>query len=406
MSQWTCRARALALAVIATVFTLGACSEHPSADASEFSTVELVNRCGPSVVAVHFALEKIGPVLDSAEQEAGGSGFVIDDQGLIVTNYHLVAAALADAALGNNGALGLLPQASLFVSFTSDPDKRLPVRVRGANPDFDLALLELVNPEDMPKVRPLQLGDSDKVKAGERAIAIGSPFGLHATVTSGIVSAIKRGRPGLVGIEIPYIQTDAAINPGNSGGPLFNSRGEVIGINNAILASPMGPQAFIGVGFAVPINLLKENLDGLMAGGLSGVAAAISTITSRPRLGVSGALHVDDYPDALRRELGFPEHGVIILEVSPGGPADAAGLIGPLDAVTFGGYPFPAGGDVITRANGQAVRRFIELQQLVLEHEAGDVITLSVWRDGEERSVEVALDHVIGEETRAAFEAP
>jgi serine protease Do len=406
VSRRAFRARTLAFAFVAAGCGLVACSDHPrGADPAEVSTVELVNRCGPSVVAVHFALTSIGPVMDHEEQGAGGSGFVVDQHGRIVTNYHLVAAALADTG-AHDGMLGLVPQASLFVSFADDPDKRLPVRVRGANPDFDLALLELVNPEDLPDVHPLPLGDSDKVKAGERAIAIGSPFGLHATVTSGIVSAIKRGRPGLVGIEIPYIQTDAAINPGNSGGPLFNSRGEVIGINNAILASPLGPQAFIGVGFAVPINLLKENMDGLMAGGLSGIAAAISNIASRPRLGVSGALHVDDYPEALRQELGLPEHGVVILDVSPGGPADEAGLIGPLDAVTFGETAFPAGGDVITRANGQAVRRFIDLQQLVLEHEAGDVITLGVWRDGEERRVEVTLELVHAEETKAALDPP
>jgi serine protease Do len=294
------------------------------------------------------------------------------------------------------------PRASLSVSFADQPEKRFPARVLGANPDFDLALLEVLDRADMPKVRPLALGDSDQVSAGERAVAIGSPFGLHATVTSGIVSAIKRGRPGLVGIEIPFIQTDAAINPGNSGGPLFNGRGEVIGINNAILASPVGPQAFIGVGFAVPINLLKQSMGELLAGGFSGVAAAVATLPGRPRLGLSGAFHVDDYPDSLRQELGFPDHGVVILEVSPGGPAEGAGLAGPLNAVTFGGYPFPAGGDIIIAANGEQVRRFIELQRIVLEHEAGDVITLMVWRDGEVRSVDVVLEVIGGNNVQAS----
>jgi serine protease Do len=396
-----------ALALTVTLFAtgalgLGACAQKaPHVAAEDFSTVELVERCAPSVVAVHFSLDNDNAFAAHEEQEGGGSGFVVDDEGRIVTNFHLVAPALSDSS-GADFTLDLAPQATLSVSFVDQPEKRFPARVLGANPDFDLALLEVLDAAEMPKVRPLPLGDSDRVSAGEKAVAIGSPFGLHATVTSGIVSAIKRGRPGLVGIEIPFIQTDAAINPGNSGGPLFNARGEVIGINNAILASPVGPQAFIGVGFAVPVNLLKQSMGDLLAGGYSGVAAAVASLPSRARLGLSGAFHVDDYPDPLRHELGFPDHGVVILEVSPGGPAEDAGLVGPVSAVTFGGHPFPAGGDIIIAANGTQVRRFIELQRIVLEHEAGDVITLTVWRDGQERDVEVVLQVVAGNEQQAS----
>jgi serine protease Do len=360
---------------------------------------ELVRRYGPSVVAVHLLLEEIdiAPGGIAEQRQGNGSGFVVNEEGHIVTNFHVVAAALQEPG-PEHGAIEILPGVRISVSFVATPDRQFPVRVLGANPDYDLALLEVVDREGVPEVLPLPLGDSDKVIAGEPAIAIGSPFGLHATVTSGIISAIERERPGLVGIDIPFIQTDAAINPGNSGGPLFNGRGEVIGINNAILASPLGPHAFIGVGFAVPINLLKDHMSELLAGGLSGVAAAIATIPNRPRLGLSGAYNVDDYPEALRAELGFPEQGLVVLEVSPGGPTDKAGVIGPTRAVIFAGHPFPAGGDVITEAAGQEVRRLIDLQRVVLEHEAGDVVTLKVWRDGEEREVEVRLEVVESDE--------
>jgi serine protease Do len=372
---------------------------HASAEAVEprpaIDIAELVRRYGPSVVAVHLLLEdiEIAPGGIAEQRQGNGSGFVVDDKGHIVTNFHVVAPALKEPG-PDNGGIDLLPEAVISVSFVAEPDKQFPVRVLGANPDYDLALLEVVDREGVPEVLPLPLGDSDKVIAGEAAIAIGSPFGLHATVTSGIISAIERERPGLVGIDIPFIQTDAAINPGNSGGPLFNSRGEVIGINNAILASPLGPHAFIGVGFAVPVNLLKDNMSELLAGGLSGVAAAIATIPDRPRLGLSGAYNVDDYPDALRADLGFPEHGLVVLEVTPDGPTDKAGVIGPTRAVIFAGHPFPAGGDIITEAAGQKVQRLIDLQRVVLEHEAGDVVTLKVWRDGEEREVDVRLEVV------------
>jgi serine protease Do len=365
------------------------------AASGEISTVEVVSRYGPSVVAVHMMVEGflIHPTLEPQDYQGGGSGFVVDDEGRIVTNYHVVAAALQDPEPGAT-ELALLPEATITVSFIEDPDRFFPVRVRGANPDFDLALLEIIDPEDRPRVGPLPLGDSAGIKAGEKAIAIGSPFGLHSSVTTGVVSAIERERPGLIGIDIPFIQTDAAINPGNSGGPLFNARGEVIGINNAILAAGSGPGAFLGVGFAVPVNLLKESMDALVAGGLSGVAAALAELPDRPRLGLSAALSVEDFPPPLRRELNLPAHGIVITDISPGGPADRAGLIGPTGAASIGRLTVPVGGDIIVAANDEKMRRIIDLQQLVLRAKAGDVVTLMVWRNGEMRQVEVTLEVV------------
>jgi serine protease Do len=365
-------------------------------DPAESEVVDLVNKMGPSVVAVHVTLENVRmfPGAGPGERQGGGSGFVIDDQGRIATNFHVVAPAL-DPNQIPEGDLILRPSASIRVSFVDAPDKEVPVKVTGANADYDLALLELENPEDFPEgVSPLKLGNSDTVQPGQTAIAIGAPFGLRSTVTTGVISAVEREQPGLVGIEVPFIQSDAAINPGNSGGPLFNASGEVIGINNAILASPMGPQAFVGVGFAVPVNLLKDSLEGLRAGGLSGVAAAVGEIGERPRLGLTVPMSVEDFPPPVREVLKLPEHGVIVGEVADGSPADRAGLRGTMGAMVVGGRAIPVVSDVIVAAEGEQVERPIHLQQIILDADPGDVIDLTVWRNGEERELDVRLEVV------------
>lgn len=371
-------------------FTVAAFGADGSTD-----KVKLVRELGPSVVAVQVKLEnvRVVPGAGPSEQHGGGSGFVVDDKGRIATNFHVVAAAIRESAMAEN-SLELRPDATILVSFTGKPGEEYQARILGANVDYDLALLELADADDVPRVAPLPLGDSDLVEAGQEAIAIGAPFGLQSTVTAGIISAIERERPGLVGLEVPFIQTDVAINPGNSGGPLFNARGEVVGISNAILASPMGPRTFVGVGFAVPINLLKDNMEALAAGGLSGVAAEAASISQRPRLGLTAAASVESFPTELRTSLELPEHGVIVQDVSPGSPADKAGLQGATDAVIVAGQAFPVGGDIITGVEGRDVERTIHLQQVVLNHGAGDELTLNVWRDGEEHAVKVRLEVV------------
>lgn len=393
--RFPCRPAWPALLLTLLLFALPAWSHDPAED----DTVRLVRDLGPSVVAVYVTLEdvRIFPGAAPTEQQGGGSGFVVDQQGRIITNFHVVAAALREDTL-MEGSLELRDNATIAISFIKDPEKEYQARILGANVDYDLALLELLEGQDPPKVKPLPLGDSDKIQAGEKAIAIGSPFGLQSTVTTGVVSAIEREQPGLVGIEIPFIQSDAAINPGNSGGPLFNARGEVIGINNAILASPMGPQAFVGVGFAVPVNLLKESMKDLEGGGLSGVAAAAVKMPERPRMGLTAALGVEDYPPELRQSLELPEHGVVVGDVSPGSPAEKAGIIGATDAVFAGGEAFPTGGDIITAADGQEVERAIQLQQVILARGDGDVVSVTLWRDGKERQVNVKLEVVPLEE--------
>ena len=271
-------------------------------------------------------------------RQGAGSGFVVAD-GRMITNYHVVADALAD------NDVALADGATVTVTFPGDETEHA-VRVVGANPDVDLALLELLDPSAAPAVRPVPLGDGD-VRVGQKAIAIGNPFGLANTVTTGIVSAIGRELPSIGRIEVPMIQTDAAINPGNSGGPLLDSQGRLLGVNTAIVAgrSVGGSAGNVGIGFAVPAELVRNALPDLEAGGLSGVFAA-STDPDRPRLGITiGAL--GDVPAAVREALDLPETGLVITAVQAGSAAEAAGLRGPTFAAQVDGGSFPAGGDVL-----------------------------------------------------------
>ncbi len=355
----------------------------------ERNTIDVVRTAGPSVVSVRVsASDDDGERPSDGRRVAGGSGFVVDEAGRIITNFHVIAIAVGDAS---EDRVDLAPGAALSVSYLGTPEVEHPVRVVGANPDVDLALLELLYPGEAPAVAVIPLADSNRVRVGQKAIAIGNPFGLHSSVTAGIISAVERHQPGLVGIDIPYIQTDAAINPGNSGGPLLNSAGQVVGINNTILA-PAG--AFAGIGLAVPSNLLREAMEELRAGGLSGLAVAAAQLPGRPRLGLQIGLRVADYPRELRDELGLPAQGVVVTGVSKDGPADRAGIKGPEGAVLFDDRPYPFGMDVITAIEGQPVTRAIDVQRVVLERDAGEVVTVTIWRDGSETELEIALELV------------
>ena len=355
--------------------------------ADERNTMEIVDDVSRSVVAVQISGVE-GRRGSSGGNRPGGSGFVVDEEGRIITNFHVVASALADI---DDEDLQLAEGARITVVYVDDPEDRHPARILGANPDIDMALLELENPADAPRPVAIPLGDSDEVRGGQKAVVIGNPFGLNSSVTTGIVSAVERERPGLVGIEIPYIQTDAAVNPGNSGGPVLDSSGEVIGIANAVL-SPLG--TFTGVGLAVPVNLLRDNLEQMREGGLSGLAAKAMDLPEQPRLGMQIALAVESYPPPLRKELKMPDQGVVVTGVTEGGPADKAGIRGPRKVAVIGQRSFPVGMDVIVSIEGKSVARPIQLQREVLRHGEGDEVTLTVWRDGETREVEVPLEIV------------
>lgn len=375
----------------------------------ETNTVDIFKTYGPSVVAVNVevagqrvspfgqnGLQNVPPEFrqffqgfgqgfggaqgDAQPQRGAGSGFVVDQNGRLMTNYHVVEGALRD------NSAQLKAGATLTVTFTGSTDK-LPVRVVGVNPSYDLALLELVHKNDLPQgVRPIAVADSDALEVGQKVIAIGNPFGLESSVTTGIVSGIGRDFTSIGQFDFPVIQTDAAINPGNSGGPLLNSKGELVGINTAIVPNVgvNGQAGSLGIGFAIPSNQVTQNLAALEKGGFTDV------YSSKPRMGVQVA-DVSGYPEGVRASLGLPAEGEMVLAVEPGSPAARAGLQGEQFTVNVGGEELPAGGDVIVSVDGQKVTESQNLQNLIFAKKVGDTVKLGVVRGGEQRTVAVTL---------------
>ena len=285
-------------------------------------------------------------------QEGQGSGFIIDHDGHILTNYHVIAEARQ-------------------VEVTLHNRKKYRATVVGTDRSHDLAIIQIKAPD----LVPMTLGDSKNLQVGQKVYAIGNPFGLSGTLTSGIVSSIRSVQePEGVTID-EAIQTDAAINPGNSGGPLLNSRGEVIGINTMI-ASNSGQSA--GIGFAIPINTAKAVLNDLVTLGR----------VRRPALGV---LTIPISPD-IADQLGLAsDYGLLIVRVVPGGAADRAGLKGGTERAYLGNQPIMIGGDLIVTIDGQDVQDQQELSRLMNGHRAGDTIRVTIYRGKRKMQVQVTL---------------
>ncbi|MBB6098825.1 S1-C subfamily serine protease [Deinobacterium chartae] len=298
-------------------------------------------------------------------QRGSGSGFFIDASGLVLTNHHVIEGA-----------------DRITVKLQGD-DRDYSATVVGSAADYDLALLKV---EGLGKaVQPLKLANSDSIRVGQKAIAMGAPFGLDFSVTEGIVSAIGREIPvGNKNIPQKVIQTDAAINPGNSGGPLLNSAGEVIGINSQIL-SPSGALTgegqFAGVGFAIPSNVAAELLPRLKAG------EKIET----PTLGIRFS-SLEAYNPEVLKELGLPEQGMLVVDVTPGSPADKAGLRGGQGSRRFQDGTLRTGGDVILSVDGQRLTDSAQLPETLLGKRYGDTLRLGILRDGREQTVTVRLE--------------
>ncbi|MGL4608976.1 MAG: S1C family serine protease [Trueperaceae bacterium] len=373
----------------------------------EENTIGVYETFGNSVVAINVSVEgevvnpfenfqlppgfELPPQFQTPEGEDGepqrqqgtGSGFVVDEQGYIATNFHVIESALQENSIE--------PQESAEITVVfPGSDEELPATVVGVNALYDLALLQLNNPEDLPEnASPLALADSDALRVGQKTIAIGNPFGLASTVTTGIVSANNRETPfnSIGGIRVPMVQTDAAINPGNSGGPLLNSKGEVIGVNTAIIpgSSGLGQAGNLGIGFAMPSNILAENLDALRSG------EYVGALSSRPRIGLNIVTREEIFSDEEVEQLNIPE-GVVVARVAPDGPGDKAGLEDALDET--GREVVPEEADIILEVDGTRVTEPAELQNLILDKGEGDIVQLKVWRNGEEREVEVTLEVV------------
>jgi S1-C subfamily serine protease len=274
-------------------------------------------------------------------QEGQGSGFIIDKDGHVLTNYHVIADARQ-------------------VEVTLHNRKKYRATVVGNDRSHDLAVIQIKAPD----LSPMVLGDSKNLQVGQKVYAIGNPFGLAGTLTSGIVSSIRSVQePNGININ-EAIQTDAAINPGNSGGPLLNSHGEVIGINTMI-ASSVGQNA--GIGFAIPINTAKAVLNDLLTLGR----------VRRPVLGVYTLAIGPDIAD----QLGLPaDYGLLVQRVLPGGAAERAGLRGGTERAYLGNTPIMVGGDLIIAIDGQDVQDQQQLEQVMNNHRAGDAVRITVYR--------------------------
>jgi len=319
--------------------------------ADELATIEIFQRASPSVVFISTRQR----VLDYwtrnvfSVPQGTGSGFVWDDLGHVVTNNHVIEDAYEAAVRLSDGR----SYSAVLV---------------GSSPAHDLAVLRINVAFDRPP--PVPIGTSGDLQVGQKVFAIGNPFGLDYTLTSGLVSALDRSLPADDGTTIDHlIQTDAAINPGNSGGPLLDSAGRLVGINTAIY-SPSG--AYAGIGFAVPVDTVNRVVPELIARGKY----------SRPSLGIG----VDsDINAELTKRLGI--EGVLVLNVEAGSAAEAAGLRG--TKVDRDGAVIP--GDVILSVNGKAVATVDALLARLDDHGVGDRVTLRLWRNGQEMDVAVVL---------------
>jgi S1-C subfamily serine protease len=343
---------------------LGASANASDNDASGLTAGDIYKRDAPGVVFIRSQIvqrTQASPfdfgLPQEQQDDATGSGFVIDKAGTILTNAHVV-----------NGAT------KVSVQFADK--KSVDAKVLGKDESTDLALLK-VDPAGL-KLAPLTLGSSKGVEVGDAAIAIGNPFGLERTLTTGVISAVQRTIQAPNHFEIDdVLQTDAPINPGNSGGPLIDATGKVIGINSQIATGGNGSDGSVGIGFAVPIDTAKKIIPDLRQSGR----------VDRGYLGI-GSLTVDK----TLADLNLPvDHGALVQSVTPGGPADKAGIrAGDLSA-TLDNHAIQLGGDIITKIDNKEIRTRDDLEAAVVNRKSGDRVKVTFYRAGKVKTVEVTL---------------
>jgi Do/DeqQ family serine protease len=291
-----------------------------------------------------FNLQQQGPI--ERETQATGSGVIVDAaQGYVLTNAHVVENATS-------------------IEVTTKDNRQFKARLIGRDPETDVAVLQISG----GNLTAVPMGDSDRLQVGDFVLAVGNPFGLGQTVTSGIISALGRTGLGIEGYE-DFIQTDASINPGNSGGPLVDLQGRIVGINTAIVA-PSGTN--VGIGFAVPINIARQVMDQLISGGE----------IKRGRIGVA----IQDMTPDIAQALGTTRtQGAVIARVDPGSPAERAGL---------------RTNDVVIAVDGAPIRNGAELKNRVVVARIGDAVDLTIVRGGSERTVAVRIDQIAAQRQR------
>jgi S1-C subfamily serine protease len=331
---------------------------NPSAVSDEQNSIEVYKTLAPGVAYITSTVYQEDYYGGVQEGKGSGSGSVIDNQGHILTNYHVIEDAQ-----------------KLTVSFGGD--KTYPAKVVGGDPDTDLAIIKIEAPKEAITIVPL--GDSDKLEVGQKVLAIGNPFGLDRTLTTGVISGLQRpirsvpvpGAPNGRVIE-GAIQTDASINPGNSGGPLLDKFGRMIGINSQILSGRSGGS--VGVGFAIPVNIAKRIVPQLIQFGE----------VRRPKLGVDGV----SVARLAEQGLDMPiEKGLLLRSVAGGSPAGAAGLKG----LSRAGNGEIALGDIITSIDGQSIGDLDDLYRFLDKKQFGDTVQVEVFRNGKTLTVPVKL---------------
>lgn len=323
----------------------------PATSTDEQNNIEVYRTLSPGVVFIHstsYARDFFGYV---EQQEGSGSGSILDQEGNILTNYHVIEGAQ-----------------KLSVSLGGKKD--YPAEVVGGDPDTDLAVIRLTE-KPAGGLTVIPLGDSEKLVVGQKVLAIGNPFGLDRTLTTGVISGLQRPiRARNNRLIEGAIQTDASINPGNSGGPLLDSRGRMIGINSQIL-SPSGSSA--GVGFAVPVSIAKRVVPQLLENGA----------VRRPKLGISTR-----NVETIRNQVDLPvSDGVLIVQVARGSGAASAGLRG-FQQTEMGDVEL---GDIIVGINNDKVANSDDLFRVLDRYQIGQTVQVQIWRDGKRMSVPVRL---------------
>ena len=382
----------LALAALAATFALAGCGDdstvtvtQPAAETQPdegskrvvieaqdgaFDSQTIYENAAPGVVTVtsFFGSGGTPDIIGGGGGAGQGSGFVISDDGEILTNAHVVT----DASSTGVSDEPLNEAREVYVQFADR--NQVEAEIIGFDPFADVALLR-VDPDGL-ELHPLPLGSENDVEVGEGVAAIGSPFGQQQSLSVGVVSASDRPIDSLTKFQIEgAIQTDASINPGNSGGPLLDAAGEVVGINQQIQTSSGGNE---GVGFAVPIDLAERSVEELREDGeVSYAYAGVSTQELYPQLAERLGLDI--------------ETGALVSEVEPNSPAEEAGLQGGNDTFRFQGISVDAGGDVITAVDGDPIESNADLPRIISLLDPGDEVTLDVIRDGEEEQVEITL---------------
>jgi S1-C subfamily serine protease len=321
-------------------------------DADELNNIGIYKRGRISTVYITSTTVERDIFLREYTSRDLGSGVIINPEGFILTNFHVISGGRQ-------------------IQVTLEDQRQYNAKAVDVDRSDDLALIKIDPRKPLPF---LPLGDSDKLQVGQKVLAIGNPFGLEGTLTTGVVSSIGRSIKSEQGARLEgMIQTDAAINGGNSGGPLLDSSGNVIGINTAILG-----QSNMGIGFALPINRAKALLEDYKSG----------RVTERPSLGITSAYIAGDLADALN----LPTSGGLLIEaVEPNSSADAAGLRGAQEAIIVGNSRIGIGGDFITAADGQKVAREDSLVRIMARKRVGDTLDLTMFRNGRSYRVAVKL---------------